>query len=111
MRTAGIENASARGELPALHLAIRRQQITEQGGDKFDVINEDERVNSNCLMGTIYKKGHCAVIECAHPEMDLHHNCGTCNHFVHVHCMMQKDLLVSEEGGSDHHYCSIRCKR
>jgi hypothetical protein len=58
------------------------------------------------------ERGYCAVANCEHAEMELLHKCDTCKRYVHVLCMMAKDLLVSEEGGSsDHHYCSLLCKR
>jgi hypothetical protein len=59
-----------------------------------------------------HEKGYCAVENCEHAEMELLHKCDTCKCYVHALCMMAKDLLVSEEGGSsDHHYCSLLCKR
>jgi hypothetical protein len=58
------------------------------------------------------EKGYCAVANCERAEMELFHMCDTCKRYVHVLCMMAEDLLVSEEGGSsDHHYCSLLCKR
>jgi hypothetical protein len=42
-------------------------------------------------------KGYCAVANCEHAEMELLHKCDTCKRYVHVLCMMAKDLLVSEE--------------
>ena len=43
------------------------------------------------------EKGYCAVANCEHAEMELLHQCDTCKRYVHVLCMMAKDLLVSEE--------------
>ena len=55
--------------------------------------------------------GLCAVVGCQHPEMQYVHKCDTCRRWVHIICMMTKDLMVSFEGGDeDHHYCSLSCK-
>jgi hypothetical protein len=70
------------------------------------------RDNVRSLIQGGREKGYCAVANCEHAEMELLHKCDTCKRYVHVLCMMAKDLLVSEEGGSsDHHYCSLLCKR
>jgi hypothetical protein len=70
------------------------------------------RDNVRSLIQGVREKGYCAVANCEHAEMELLHKCDTCKRYVHVLCMMAKDLLVSEEGGSsDHHYCSLLCKR
>jgi hypothetical protein len=95
----------------AILLAQQRREIVRQGGDEFDVIHEEEVKNTSRLISQGYQKGYCAVSDCANPEMELRHKCATCQRYVHVICMMQKNLLLSEEGGSDHHYCSLRCKR
>jgi hypothetical protein len=91
-------------------LAVQRREIVWQGGDEFDVIDEEEADNTNRLISREYEKGFCAVRDCANPEMELRNKCAACKRYVHVVCMMQKNLLVSEEGGSDHLYCSILCK-
>ena len=70
------------------------------------------RDNVRSLIQGGREKGYCAVANCEHAEMELLHKCDTCERYLHVLCMMAKDLLVSEEGGSsDHHYCSLLCKR
>jgi hypothetical protein len=91
-------------------LAVQRREIVWQGGDEIDVIDEEEADNTNRLISREYEKGFCAVRDCANPEMELRNKCAACKRYVHVVCMMQKNLLVSEEGGSDHLYCSILCK-
>ena len=55
------------------------------------------------------EKGYCAVAKCDHPEMELLHKCHTCKRYVHVICLMTNNLLISEEGGDDYHYCSRLC--
>jgi hypothetical protein len=57
------------------------------------------------------QKGLCTVATCEHPEMELLHKCDTCKRYVHVICLIENNLLISEEGGGpDRHYCSLLCK-
>jgi hypothetical protein len=51
-------------------LAEQRHEIVWQGGDEFDVINEEEVEGMNRLISQGYKKGHCTVSDCANPEME-----------------------------------------
>jgi hypothetical protein len=68
------------------------------------------RENVWCLIGRRREKGYCAVAKCQHPEMELLCKCDTCKRHVHVICLMDNNLLTSEEGGPNHHYCSRLCK-
>jgi hypothetical protein len=55
------------------------------------------RDNVRSLIQGGREKGYCAVANCEHAEMELLHKCDTCKRYVHVLCMMAKDLLVSQE--------------
>jgi hypothetical protein len=74
--------------------------------------DQNYRDNVRSLIQGGREKGNCVVANYEHAEMELLHKCDTCKRYVHVLCMMAKDLLVPEEGGScDHHYCYLLCKR
>ena len=57
--------------------------------------------------------GHCGILGCTHPELDLRFKCHTCEKYVHNPCAIDFELL--DEGNSTHglsprRYCSPACK-
>jgi hypothetical protein len=50
------------------------------------------RDNVRSLIQGGREKGYCTVANCEHAEIKLLHKCDTCKRYVHVLCMMAKDL-------------------
>jgi hypothetical protein len=90
------------------HAVMMAQNATQDFGASSRDANYRE--NMRCVVDGRYEKGYCAIANCQHLEMDLRHKCDTCGRYVHILCLMDNNLLISEVGSNDRHYCSRLCK-
>jgi hypothetical protein len=81
--------------------------ITRNATRGYGASSRDPNYSENVrnLLAGGRQKGHCAVGNCDHPEMELLHKCTTCKRFVHVLCAMSKNLQED-----DCSYCSNLCR-
>jgi hypothetical protein len=81
--------------------------ITRNATRGYGASSRDPNYSENVrnLLAGGRQKGHCAVGNCDHPEMELLHKCTACKRFVHVLCAMSNNLQED-----DCSYCSNLCR-